>query len=539
MRQFYRAALTPPRYTPAQLVLLVIVAGTIVRLICARFIGLGYGEAYYFACALDPQWSYFDQPPLGLWMGWLGMKVTGAVGPLSLRWPFIAMFAGTTWLMFAIGRRLFGDWPGFYAALLLNLSAVFTLSVGSWLQPDGPLMFFCLACVYCLVRLLFDAGLQRVMLWWLGVGVTLGLAMLSKYHAVFFVFGAGMFVLLSPRQWRWLRHPGPYVAMLIAAAVFAPVLVWNVEHEWISFLWQGKRAGYAGLRWDWLLRSISGQALWLLPWIWVPLVVELGRCAWRGLHVAGRRLSRHDAADTRHVDDDARHLLFWLAIGPVAAFTLVALWAPLGLHFHWQAPGYLVLFLALGATVHHLLQRRGPWRRAVQWWLSLSIVFTLAAIAMLTSHAATGWWRSVGPQWLSTKAGESSDPTLESLDYTPLRAALTARDRLRPDLFYVTNRWFQSGKVAYELQGQHAVFCFSPDARSWAFITDSSRWLGRDAVLIGTDGFLHDPRGELGGYFESITPIGHVAVTRGPYVEITLRLYYCKRLKKPYANPYR
>ena len=91
--------------------------------------------------------------------------------------------------MYRLGAVLFGDWAGVYAALIMNLSAVFSLSTGGWILPDGPLMFFMLACVLVLVKLLFGPAPKRSLLWWLAAGALLGLGLLSKYHAVFIVFG--------------------------------------------------------------------------------------------------------------------------------------------------------------------------------------------------------------------------------------------------------------------------------------------------------------------------------------------------------------
>jgi 4-amino-4-deoxy-L-arabinose transferase-like glycosyltransferase len=126
-----------------------IVVSAALRLAAGWWTGLCYGESYYFACAHHPSPGYFDHPPLSILLATLSLHLTGEVGRLTLRWPFIFLFAGTTWLLFRLGRRLFGAWPGFYAALLMNLAPVFSLSVGLFLQPDGPLMFFWLACVVC------------------------------------------------------------------------------------------------------------------------------------------------------------------------------------------------------------------------------------------------------------------------------------------------------------------------------------------------------------------------------------------------------
>ena len=181
----------PGRISPQAAVTWLIVVSGLLRLVVAWGDGLCFGESYYFSCARHPSLSYHDHPPLSMLLGTLSLLLSGEVGRLVLRWPFIALFAGTTWLMFLLGRRLFGPWPGFYAALLLNLAPIFSLSVGIFLQPEGPLMFFSLACVWCLTHLLVGPPPRRPLAWWAAAGAMLGLAMLSKYAAVLLVAGAG------------------------------------------------------------------------------------------------------------------------------------------------------------------------------------------------------------------------------------------------------------------------------------------------------------------------------------------------------------
>ena len=58
--------------------------------------------------------------------------------------------------------------------------------------------------------------------WWLVAGFCAGLALLSKYHALFFLAGVGIFMLTSARQRFWLATPWPYAAGFLAlSAVFA------------------------------------------------------------------------------------------------------------------------------------------------------------------------------------------------------------------------------------------------------------------------------------------------------------------------------
>lgn len=502
---------------PEGALLWLILFGTAARIAVARVLGLGNGESYYFTSARHLSLSYLDQPPLALWIAHLSMKLTGSVDPLTLRGPFILMFAGSTYFMFLLGRALFGPWPGFYAAAVMNLSAVFTIPVASWLQPDGPLMFFWLCCTLCLVRIFFDPRLRRPLLWWGLTGLTLGLALLSKYHAAFLVIGAAAFLLSQPGLRRWVLHPGPYVALLIAAAIFSPVIIWNAQHDWIALGWQGRRAvKWGGLNLLDLARSIGGQALWLLPWIWWPLVREL---------VRGFAIGR---------GDPRRSFLSCLAVGPILLFTVITLWAPLGFHFHWQAPGYLVLFAALGASLHGALGRGGRHRARVHVWLGASTLLLVVASSVLVTHAATGWLRIVTPPWLVDR-----DPTFEALDYQGLEQALARHGLLgRPDLFVFSTRWFQTGKVDYALRGQMPVLNFHWDARNLAFFEKFEDWVGKDGVLVAPGHRRGSAQSAIMPYFEQVSPLDVVPLYRGGHVDRTLHLYYCRRLLKPFPLRY-
>ena len=208
----------------------------------------------------------------------------------------------------------------------------------------------------------------------------LGLGLLSKYTAVLLVAGAGLYVLTRRDQWRWLATPGPYVALGIAALLFTPVLLWNARHHWVSFAWQSTRGldELQGLRLDWMMRNIAGQALFLLPWVWLLLVVELVRSFRAGT--------------------PARRFIACLAVVPIVLFTAVTTYAATGQrHFHWGMPGYLLLFLPLGETVHRG-HRAGP--RFYRWGLGVTAALSLLVMTVATGHVAAGWLQS-GPAWLA------------------------------------------------------------------------------------------------------------------------------------------
>src|SRR5215831_17328705 len=227
--------------TPAGRVAILIVATFSARLAFASALGLGIDESYMVAAGRKLQLSYFDHPPIAWWIAWAAAHLSGSEDPIVLRLPFIALFAITTFLMYQLTSALFTREAGLWAAVVLNLAPVFGITSASWILPDGPLFAALLGAASCLVAALRSNG-RAGWGWWLGSGVCAGLALDSKYSAALTIVGAAAFLLTEPGSRRWLAGPHPYVAGLVAWVVFLPVLIWNAENGWVSFLFQGGRA---------------------------------------------------------------------------------------------------------------------------------------------------------------------------------------------------------------------------------------------------------------------------------------------------------
>ncbi len=519
------------RMSAGRAVLLLIIITLAIRLVIAAVTGLGFGESYYAMGVAHPQLSYFDQPPLSFWLGWASVEALNSYSAFALRLPTMLLFAGTTWMMYRLGKRLFSEWAGFWAAVILNLSAVFTYSVGIWLQPDAPLMFFWLAsaiCFYDIFSIRFNSTeeLKRYRsswdcyLRWIVIGVMLGLTTLSKYHAAFLFAGAGLYALTRKEDRHWVFHPGPYLALLINFVVAAPVFIWNYNHDWASFLFQSHRAANTGLHVDWFVRSIGGQMLWVLPWIWVPLIWQLYTCI-----KAGRK-------------DAARWFCLMTAVLPIVFFTVVTLWANLGFHFHWQAPGYLMLFPPLGAAFHAFISRGGAYRKWSLRWVWLSVIVTFFSCVVIQIHAATGFWSAYGPKWFGQLFGEKNDPTMEGYDYNGLLPLFEKEGWLDTSKYFViTDRWWLAGKVDWALQGKMPIVPFDSDPRNVVYFYDQGSFLGKDAIFIAAEG-ENGVLSRAGNCFEKITKLDNFKVVRAGVAELEFGVYYCHNYQNKYNLPY-
>lgn len=544
-------------HSPAFALWLLIAVTTAFRIIAASILGIGNGEGYYFSSLKNLQLSYFDQPPMFAWLGWLGMTLCGSTDVFFLRLPFILLSIGSTFLMFDFARHVVSQRAALFAAVLMNFAAVFLVPVGSWLQPDGPLIFFWLASCCCLVRLLAVEHQSHAWRWWLLFGLSLGLTGLSKYHAAFLGVGVLFFLLTTRRHWHWLKHLGPWLAGGLALLLTLPVFIWNAQHDFISFTWQSGRGAPTQLRWDWLLQSLIGQALWLLPWLWVALVAALGWVLWRGLMTRNQAtpLNDKDAESGEHDQShEARLSHDWLqrerwwflactAFLPIIFFTVVAIWASLGFHFHWQAPGYLMLFPVVGYWLNQRWQASRVQRIAAVTFLAATILVSTMGWVLLISHARLGWLDPVIRAVAGREVDLSEEPTLETMPFTPLRETLKNESLFENDeVFVVTNRWFLAGRIDHALQGRKTVLNFHPDSRNLAFIESSRDWIGRDAIAASVDpfaqGWAEDKQHGLEAYFRSVEPMSPVELKRGGRVVMTVYRWRCQELLKPYEAEY-
>lgn len=207
---------------------------TLLRLALAATLPLTPDEAYYFLWAQHLQPGYYDHPPMvALWIKagtWLcGPTPLGIrlLGPLSAALGSVLLWDAAERL--APGR-------GLVAALLLN--ATLMIGVGSIIiTPDTPLLFFWTIGLWACVRL----ATREHPGWWLVLGLAAGGMLLSKYTAVLFIAAVFLWLVTSRQGRARLATPWPWLAIVLAALLFAPNIAWNATHGWVSYLKQGGR----------------------------------------------------------------------------------------------------------------------------------------------------------------------------------------------------------------------------------------------------------------------------------------------------------
>ncbi|MEY9124007.1 4-amino-4-deoxy-L-arabinose transferase-like glycosyltransferase [Bradyrhizobium yuanmingense] len=256
----------------------IIAAMTLLRIVYASAIELRTDEAYYWTWSKEAALSFLDHPPGIAWLIRFGTAIFGDTN-LGVRFGGIVAMLVTQLLLADIVRRLTHDARAIVFAVLMPEAALYYGLLMAKVAPDVAMIPFAVAMMWSLVRLA-QSGDGR---WWLAAGLFGGLAMLSKFTVILFAPAVAAFLLVPDWRWRWLRSPYPYLAVLVALAVFSPVLIWNAQHDWASFRFQGVRAtANYGIS----LRTIGdyiGLQFGLVGFVLLPVVLTgLVLTAWRG-----------------------------------------------------------------------------------------------------------------------------------------------------------------------------------------------------------------------------------------------------------------
>lgn len=247
---------------------ILIVLTTAFRLRYINLIDLAPDEAYYWDLSRRLQLSYYDHPPM---LMYLISLFTGILGNTEfvVRLPSVIIGSAFTVIVYLLGKDLFDEKTGFYSALLTNITLIYSIG-GILATVDTPFALFWLLASYFGVKAIkTDDGK-----WWYLKDIAVGLGMLSKYIMVLFVPAFLIFLLLSKDHRYWLRRKEPYIGGVIALLIFSPVIFWNAQNGWASFKFQlthglevKREAGFPSF-----LEYIGSQAGILSPFLFIACV---------------------------------------------------------------------------------------------------------------------------------------------------------------------------------------------------------------------------------------------------------------------------
>lgn len=201
------------------------------------------------------------------WFVYLGTHLLPFKNPISVRFVFILASTLTLYIwLLILNKNKLPDKLNFFFILLFSLNPM--LGIGSIIAtPDVPLVFFWSLSYLFFLNLLDSQKLR----WYFLFGACLGLGFCSKYLIVLFVL-SGVVALVATKKFKGLSIAGIAITLLSGLVFSLPVLIWNYNNEWISFLFQINHGfGRKTYSFDWTSGYLLGQFFLVGPLIFIQL----------------------------------------------------------------------------------------------------------------------------------------------------------------------------------------------------------------------------------------------------------------------------
>jgi len=317
------------------------------------------------------QWGYqARQPPLYNWLVWGAFRLLGP-GILGLTLVKYVVLGLAFWLVYLTARRILID-PrlatlGAFSLLLFvpigwTAHEALTHSVGA--------LAACAGTAYALVRL-GDAPSRRA---YAGLGLAVGLGLLSKFTYALFVAGLGLAALTVDRYRRRLLDPAVLIAALVATLLVLPFAVWFVgEGHDLGRLYAREVRIEDGASWARQAGMGVGYVVRIAAFYLAPVGIALAAC----FPAIYRRLPPKAGGHA------GGRLLGWLLVWMLVLLTVAALIGGLSfLKARWLIPAFFL------APLYGLwrLERHGTTVKRLRAFAAVLILTEVIAVGGLTAR---------------------------------------------------------------------------------------------------------------------------------------------------------
>jgi hypothetical protein len=356
--------------------------------------GFHRDELQFLSDARHLDWGFVAYPPLTPFLEHVSLSIFG-LSLVGLRLFSVIGQAIVIMVSGLMARDLGGTRLAQVAtAITVGLSGLPIFEATEFQYTTFSYLWWVLVCWF-VIRLLNSDDPR----WWIAIGATIGLGLLTKYSVVFFIAGLLAGLVLT-RARRYFASPWFYAGVGIALLLFLPNIIWLARHDFISYhflqhihardVGEGRAEGY------WKYQFLLDANLFATP-VWIAGLIAFFR--------SGRY-----------------RMLAWMYAVPVAYF-----WAAKG-RFYYVAEAYPAV-IAMGCVAATIwLSGRPAWARrtvATVYFAGVAVMGAYIA-AMIVPIAPDGPLRDF--------ALKNSGDLREEFGWDDMNRAIAAvRDSLPPD----------------------------------------------------------------------------------------------------------
>ncbi|HEV3443461.1 MAG TPA: glycosyltransferase family 39 protein [Gemmataceae bacterium] len=465
-------------------------------------------EAHYWDWSRHLDWSYYSKGPLIAYLIRISCALAGgwseqltASQMLAVRLPAVVCGGLLLVSLYILTVQVFARERLALGVVAIALTVPVVQAGASLMTIDAPY-----TCLWGWALVLGYQAIFRQSRWaWPLLGLVIGLGILAKYTMVLWIPAAGLFLLTSTGYRRLLLGPGFWIMTALAAACCLPILIWNMQHDWLSLRHVSGQAGLDRAEPLWLgpLEFIGSQALLLLVFWFIGWARAMAAyCPWKA------------------ADAGVRYL-WWMSTVMFGVFLLFSL--KTHEEPNWPVTAYLSGIVLTAAWLAKQLQSAGRSYRRLTW-------ACVIAACTLGSTVTLAMFRS---DWVEPAlVGLAGEPTAERP--TPLRRfdptcrlrgwreLATIVDELRHELrqegiepVVTGTQWNLPGELAFYCEGNPTVYTLGlalGDRHSQYELWQPNPVSNPEAFVGHTFIFVGEIRPLLRASFERVDASRHVII---------------------------
>ncbi len=199
-------------------------------------IDLSTEEAQYWLWSKYLDLSYYSKPPL---IAYLNAVSTSIFGDTEIGVRINAIVIGfligvLSYIFFIeifkekIEKRKDLEVVAFLVSIFISAIPAYELASVLFLTDTPLALFWLLTLLF-----LWKSVSENRPLYWILAGISAGFGFLSKYSMVFILPPFLIYVWFFKRN--LLKEKWFYIALLISSIFTLPVIIWNIQHDWVSF----------------------------------------------------------------------------------------------------------------------------------------------------------------------------------------------------------------------------------------------------------------------------------------------------------------
>ncbi len=482
---------------------LLLISLLIWRLLFIKISGfdLSPDEAYYWDWSRHLSWGYYSKPPLVAWIIALSCKIFGT-STFTVRLPAAVLSVGSLVWLFLLTKEMFGERAGLFAVLFSILTPG-SCVLGFIMTIDPPLMFFWSLALY----LLWKATEQNSLFYWILTGIAAAFGLLAKQTMIAFLPIIFLYLYLHRRE--QIKSIGPFLILTIVFLAILPTLIWNANHQWITFKHTAHHFEEGGPKFHLELKTlfefIGTQLIVFSPITWILMIF----------------LFFKTIKDIK-VNKKIAYLLCFslLPLIPVVLLSLKQ-----RVNANWPAPFYIAGFVLIGAYMCNSLCRDES-AKVVDKKFIITSAFLVALVFTLLTYSIP-WSINI----LGIK-GTRLDPTIRIRGWSELGKeayqVLRPLSKEYPGIFVMAYRRQTTSELAFYLPSRPQVYCYPGSRVTSQYDIWKGPKRGRDAlVFIESDERV--PRG-LYRLFKKVEGLCPIKISLGAKNTRSFRLFLGKRL---------